>query len=910
MSTSNIIKALREFGRAPIADARSFERLIVLPQIFVFIAYISVGAALHEPPSASILKLATVGYLVLVNMVVQSSLNRFSARLLAFHIAALALLLSLSCLVMSQPSLPNVFVPMSIVMLVLSLAPLSWSSALTVCAGAATVLGVFWLAELLINHQWWYQDTRGPLLACCSFFMLLLKTLARPPRPAGFSGLGPSSPPGRSRGASGGYQSKSAGITADGLDDGSQTFLEELRADFFRRLLIASLAFSVLMLVVNVDIFSQSMTSRAAAAVLLFVQIVLLYRQRIVTRLRTLYLNALSIVAVEAGWVALSVVHSSVSEPRNLLGLSLLILSFGSLPWPTALAIAIPCIVFVTAFLLDLNGPQAGVLLLVVLGSGSLSLSSALLAHHALSLRATLLHLRRVIEVGISSAPLVRLVSERLVSLLNVGRALLVGAGEHAEILGAESAHQRLPDPVFVQGLEERIASLHVDDGIVSSADLGEQFLPALTDWFEFIPRRLLFFRARAVVDGIETIVLLVVPVSVRIELLGVERLFRSAVSVFTVVRGALSATRSRFLSSDVLLESQRSVAEREQELGQVVHLVNNIAQDLTIQCEALGRTVGNDGAVQEKIRLIETLARNLSAGVSDIKLQRELVRLAIGERSDDLDVEVFMEELRLYGRYRDHRRGDKFNVINEVPAQASVRVISREFLETGVRSLLRCSVARMEPGGSVEVRAVVKDGNMCLTVQDSGRPGDYVGEQSSSGREIGEREAQFFSSLLQLATRSGGTLKVCDPGTGFTNAFELTLPIHAAAGKLKIEQGHWALLVDDNVQVTTFYSRVAEALNLKYFSAASVQEAEARISEHGRPRIVITDIQLGSGSGLDLVRSLRAQFGDGLPVIVVSGHTAEALAEQVSAAGATKYLVKPVGRAKLFSEIRALLSS
>jgi FixJ family two-component response regulator len=46
------------------------------------------------------------------------------------------------------------------------------------------------------------------------------------------------------------------------------------------------------------------------------------------------------------------------------------------------------------------------------------------------------------------------------------------------------------------------------------------------------------------------------------------------------------------------------------------------------------------------------------------------------------------------------------------------------------------------------------------------------------------------------------------------------------------------------------------------------------------------------------------------LPVIVVSGHTADTIAEEVSAAGASKFLSKPVGRAKLFAEIRALLAA
>ena len=71
---------------------------------------------------------------------------------------------------------------------------------------------------------------------------------------------------------------------------------------------------------------------------------------------------------------------------------------------------------------------------------------------------------------------------------------------------------------------------------------------------------------------------------------------------------------------------------------------------------------------------------------------------------------------------------------------------------------------------------------------------------------------------------------------------------------------------------------------------------------------MVITDIQLSNSSGLDLVRHLRSEFGQDLPVIVVSGNTDSDLSEQVHAAGGTSFLAKPVGRKRLFLEINRLL--
>jgi DNA-binding response OmpR family regulator len=117
-----------------------------------------------------------------------------------------------------------------------------------------------------------------------------------------------------------------------------------------------------------------------------------------------------------------------------------------------------------------------------------------------------------------------------------------------------------------------------------------------------------------------------------------------------------------------------------------------------------------------------------------------------------------------------------------------------------------------------------------------------------------------------------------------------------------------WILLVDDNVQVTGFYARVAEALEHRYHTAASLGEAQAIIAREGRPRLVVSDLQLGDGSGLDLVRDLRQRFGGDLPIVVVSGNTGAELVDEVRAAGVTSYLAKPVGRSKLLAEMRSLL--
>lgn len=917
MNTRSISKFLREYGRATVGDARAFQRLVILPQIFVFIIYISIGAALHEPLSASIFKLAAIAYLLVVNMVVQSALRVYSVRILTFHMLALCLLLCLSALLLSQDALMGVFIPMTVIVLLFMLVPLSWNAAFGLCFLSGGVLAIFWAVSLALQQHSWSQETRGPLLVCLAYLALLFRALFRSAVPA----TGARNLPALNPIAASALPDGAGAVVSDSaLDlalfrDSSLFFLDELKADLSWRLPLVSLMYTAILGSATFAKIPFTAMFAALAVVLAAGQGFALYRSYRTRSTRGLYICSLMLSAIGAGWWGLFVHSGAGAGLAGDIALCLLVLSFGSLPWTLSMSLAFPAFFLLQILFRQPEISQPFLFAVMVWFSTAAALASAALNNHALMLRASLLFLKRSIEGGLSTIPLVNLLGYQLLDLGDCERILLLCGDKSAQLISRAGIAPSTADPVFSRGLHAKINALSIDEGVLQLTDLGGQFLPALADWFGTPPRRLIFLRTRAIVEEQEENLVFVLPVRSRFRLIGMERIFRSVVCASTLVRSSLAATRSRFLSSDVLLDAQHSVADREHELGQMVHLVNNIAQDLSIQCETVDNLLGAAGnrEAKDRIKLIEVLARNLSAGVSDIKLQRELQRLVDSERNDQVEVEVLMEELRVYARYREHRRGDTFETENFVPLGTAVRVVSREFLETGLRLLLRIRAGKLPQGTRTRIEANSGNDTVIFRISDMGS-GEAAVEalagDNPAQREGLERETQHYRTVALLTERSGGQMRVIPLSGEFKTCIEITLPVARSSGSLRIEAGQWALLVDDNSQVTTFYSRVAEALSLKYFSAASVTEAESRIAEHGRPRIVITDIQLGSGSGLDLVRTLRKKYGDALPVIVVSGHTADALADEVSAAGATKYLTKPVGRAKLFAEIRALLST
>jgi DNA-binding NarL/FixJ family response regulator len=87
---------------------------------------------------------------------------------------------------------------------------------------------------------------------------------------------------------------------------------------------------------------------------------------------------------------------------------------------------------------------------------------------------------------------------------------------------------------------------------------------------------------------------------------------------------------------------------------------------------------------------------------------------------------------------------------------------------------------------------------------------------------------------------------------------------------------------------------------------AANLQEALQAISA-GRPDLVLSDLVLEGGSGLDLVKEVRVRY-PGLPVLILSMHDEEVYAERLLRAGARGYLMKNELPDRIVEGIRTVL--
>ena len=521
-----------------------------------------------------------------------------------------------------------------------------------------------------------------------------------------------------------------------------------------------------------------------------------------------------------------------------------------------------------------------------------------------------------------------RLLAWQASLLCESGYALLSYGGTNAEIVAGGEVKPSAVEAVFVQGLNQKAEDYNDTQGVIARSELGVQFVSACHDWFGHLPEALFFIRFITVIEGREQRVYLYVPFSFSARLAGREKVYRSLLSLGLLARIFLAATRSRFVSSDALLLSQRSISEREEELNSLIHLVNNIAQDIAIDCEELRETAGKcdrlelskgETSGQRLESLIHNLAaasRALSCEVSDIKLLKELSRLRQFKHWEQVSVPAVVEEIRLYGEYRARKGKGQLKIMDKLSATERVRVISREFLEAALRFLVRQAGGGVGKNSLTVLQISSHESMVIFDLCGAGIPLESgIREQifeSEAESLMGDKVVTYLRGVLNLANLSGGQFKILTAEEGQGDRFVMELPLAAGdedRSRSDLGHGRWVLCVDDNPQVTAFYGRVAEALNLQYALAASVKEAKLLVTERGRPQLVITDIQLGDASGLDLVRYVREKFGSWPPVIVVSGNSSEQARNKATAAGASCFLTKPLGRARLFAEIERALN-
>ena len=110
------------------------------------------------------------------------------------------------------------------------------------------------------------------------------------------------------------------------------------------------------------------------------------------------------------------------------------------------------------------------------------------------------------------------------------------------------------------------------------------------------------------------------------------------------------------------------------------------------------------------------------------------------------------------------------------------------------------------------------------------------------------------------------------------------------------------ALIVDDDADARDFMSEVAQREGFTVSSAESLRAARAQLVRQ-QPDVLLTDLKLPDGNGIDLVADLDRTTDT--EVVVVTGHASVDSAVEALRVGATDYLVKPIDVDRLVNILR-----
>lgn len=243
------------------------------------------------------------------------------------------------------------------------------------------------------------------------------------------------------------------------------------------------------------------------------------------------------------------------------------------------------------------------------------------------------------------------------------------------------------------------------------------------------------------------------------------------------------------------------------------------------------------------------------------------------------------------------------------------------------VWNLILNAVKCTEEGGTIVIETRnIESGRLVVSVIDDGRGIDpevlpmifepFEQGQTPMGRRI-EGLGLGLSISRSIIQGHGGHLNAqsAGPGRGATFTFDLPVAPERAHGSDSYTSP-WSstpestsspfkiLLVDDNKIVLRFLSMILEMKGHHITSAIDLTSARAALDQ--RFDLLISDIELPDGSGLDLMRELRGR----LPGIAVSGFGAPEDIELSLEAGFAMHLTKPIESSRLESAIHKVVAA
>jgi PAS domain S-box-containing protein len=342
------------------------------------------------------------------------------------------------------------------------------------------------------------------------------------------------------------------------------------------------------------------------------------------------------------------------------------------------------------------------------------------------------------------------------------------------------------------------------------------------------------------------------------------------------------------------------------------------------------------DGAVPPALFAdLEIVRRNIEVEARLIDDLLDMTRISSGK------LELHIERVKLETIVDEAIsicRGDleaKHLLLERQTAAAGTELAADRLRVTQVLwNLLKNSIKFTPEGGKIVIRTGTEshcDGErILLEVQDSGmgiEPSEMTrlfNAFEQGGRHITQQFGGLGLGLAisnGIAVSHGGSLTAFSKGRGQGSTFTVTLPRGdlrevappagrrpAAPARADASQKLRILLVEDHPDTATILTRLLSRMGHDVVHAPTVAAALASAERESVVRgfdLVISDVGLPDGSGLDMMRELSSTRG--LRGIALSGFGRDSDVEKSVEAGFSRHLVKPINVGQLRKAILEL---
>lgn len=385
-------------------------------------------------------------------------------------------------------------------------------------------------------------------------------------------------------------------------------------------------------------------------------------------------------------------------------------------------------------------------------------------------------------------------------------------------------------------------------------------------------------------------------------------------------------------------LEAKRQVEEvmeeaarrKDEFLAMLGHELRNPLAPIGLAVEILRMRAREDDAVNWARDVVARQLRQLSRLVDDLLDVSRISQGTFRLSESRIDFASVVSDAVETSRPLIEARGHDLQLDVE-DGTLPVRGDSARLVQV-VSNLLNNAAKYTDPGGRITVSARAIDGNVALSVSDTGVgiPADQLEEvfEMFSQSEVQSGRSQGglgigLTLVRKLVDMHGGTVEAHSAGHGRGSQFIVTLPREpdelpasaatdvpdaepaAALPTLAEAERKRVLIVDDNVDAAAGLDLL---LRLQRHEVAVAHDGPAAIAaaERLKPEVVLLDIGLPGMSGLEVAKQLREHApGRAMLLVATTGLGQTEDRRRTAAAGFDYHLTKPIDLDSLATVLR-----